>query len=56
VGFIVVSHLFIKNNEMIKTMKKTALFSDPIGQFSRANWPVLGDDGQQQDGKAARYR
>ena len=54
-GFIVVSRLFIKNNEMIKTIKKTALFSDPIGQFSRADQPVLGNDGQRQDGKAAGY-
>jgi hypothetical protein len=36
VCFIIVSHLFTKNNEMIKTIKKTALFSDPISRFSRA--------------------
>jgi hypothetical protein len=48
VGFIVVSHLFIKNNEMIKTIiKKTAFFqirlassAGPIG-WSLA---MMGDD------------
>ncbi len=45
VGFIVVSHLFTKNNEMLKTIKKPPLFSDPIGRFSRADWPVLCNDG-----------
>ncbi len=45
-----------KNDEMIKTIKKTVIFSDPISWFSRFNWLVLGNDGQQQDGKAAGYR
>jgi hypothetical protein len=54
VDFIVVSHLFIKNNVTIKTIKDCPFF-DPIGWFSRANWPVLGNDEGQQDGKAAGY-
>ncbi len=45
----------MKNNETIKTTNNDCPFSDPIGRFSRANWPVLDDDGRQQDGKAAGY-
>jgi hypothetical protein len=49
------SIIFFLNNAMIKTIKTTALFSDLIGRFTRADWPVLGNDGGQQDGKAAGY-